>query len=144
MIKSALFTLSIALLALGSGCATYDALTGKDSEVRADRVDAITQAAQSDLNTIAPVVSAVHPLAGVGVEALAGVIGLAGVLFGAKQKRNASNSIEALKTVAAAINKAESIDPALVGKIKDMVMRKSTVNGTAKAIDKAVQSLPGG
>lgn len=143
MKKYALILLSSLALALGSGCATYDAITGKDSAQGSGRVDAITLAAQSDLNTIAPIISAVHPLGGVGVEALAGVIGLVGVLFGAKQKRNASNSIAALKTVAAAIDKAEKIDPALVGKIKQMVMQKSTVNGTARTIDRAVQTLPG-
>lgn len=137
---SGLFILTLIPL---SGCATYDAIRSKDPEQRESRVESITQAAQADLDSLAPIVSAVHPLGGVGVELASGALALVAALFGASQRRNAQRTTQALKTVAGAIEKAGEIDPEVIARLKSTVMRKSAVNGTGQVIDKAVQAISG-
>ena len=143
MKKSILVFLFASFLSF-SGCATYEALTGKNTDAAGNTVDRITTAGQSDLQSIAPIVTAINPIAGVAVEGLAGILAVVGALFGIKQKRNAANATTALATVAAAINKIEKLDPALAEKIKGIVAHKSSLNGTAHLIDKTVQNLPQG
>lgn len=141
--KKLIFSLTLTLSLGLSGCATYDAISGKDSTGTANRVDAIADAAQADLRSIAPVVGAFNPIAGIGVEVAAGAVAVLAALFGAKERRNAGATRSALDTVVQAIEKAEQLDPNLIRKLKDSISRKSTANGTAVPIVKAVDRVTG-
>jgi uncharacterized protein YceK len=126
-----------------SGCSTIEAIKGSPPGATNERAGAIITALETDLHTIAPIASAIHPLGGVAVEGLLAIVGIGGALFGGKQRRNAQRATAkavdvqaALATIILAVEKFK--DPEL----KESIFKASMTTGTSQTIHTAVSQLP--